>query len=426
MKSRWWIRIVALTVLTLAFAWIVGHFIDNEASKNRGNYTLRRIAKKLHIPLQPVSLSASERAEANATAASWKSKVLIEFPALNISEHPVPDQENGFRLLYELGNGALPVSEEFSQILSKVSECDQEVAKRCLAEHAEVVAKVEHIGNLQMRSSTGMPNDYIGFISARAGKQCAEIALLKARMAALAGDEEEALRWFSAAGNLADHYQKVEAPSLLSATVCTLIDLLGQNVAFKSLLPALGKSADLDRWKALLWRRDYSTTELAHLLRGEWQIGADFMAFPLLAQSEKQGEIPDAEAVMRLYSSWTNDVITKLPSLGLADVDTVLRPLIGTSKLSEEGRGILDVLSIGLAGWESGYARAAVVLAQGQAAMDLLLLEKSGTKIGAEDAGRITRDPVSGQPFVFDPAKRELSRELGDDDHKIEPLALPW
>ncbi|MEI6176767.1 MAG: hypothetical protein WCS43_07740 [Verrucomicrobiota bacterium] len=426
MKKRLWVKIVAWSVLTFLFAVLVYHFAEKLGSEKHGNYALRRVAKKLHISLQPVSLTDSERAKAKATAASWKRKFLIEFPALNITEHPVPYEENGFRMLYDLGNSGLPISEEFAKILGDLSDCDLEVAKRCLAAHSEVVEKVEYIGNLQTRSSSGMPEGYVGFISARAVKQCAEIGFLKARLAVVAGDEEEALRCFSVSINIADHFQKVEVPSLIGATVCILIDLSGQNVVYKSLLPALGKSANLTRWKALLCRRDYSTTEFARFLRGEWQIGADFMGFPLLAQMEKQGEIPDAEAVLRFHSSWTNDVITKLPSLGLADFDTAFPPPGTTSKLSEEGRSILQDLSIGLDSWRKGYARSAVVNAQGRAAMDLLILEKSGVKIVADDVGRITRDPVSGKPFVFDPIKRELTAPCSSASMDVLPLSLPW
>lgn len=250
--------------------------------------------------------------------------------------------------------------------------------------------------------------------------------MLKARLAAETGNEEESLRWFSTAVNLAGHYHDVEVPSLLGATICVLIDSSGQSVAFKSLLPALGKSADLQQWKALLSRREYSTAGLARLVRGEWQIGADFMAFPLLAQMQKQGEIPDAEAVLRLHSSWTNDIITKLPSLGLADLDTAFPPPAVTSKLSEEGRGILVDLNSGLNDWGKDYARLALVLAQGRAAMDLLILEKSGVKIVADDVGRITRDPVSGKPFVFDPVKREVAAPSSSVSKDVLPLSLPW
>lgn len=415
------------TVLPLVLVALVYFcIVENTGSARRGNYTFRKIARTLRIPLQPFSLNDSDRAEANANAESWKRKFVIEFPALNITKHQVPDEENGFRLLYELGKGSLPISDEFAQILSEVSECDLEVAKRCLSEHSDVVAKVERIGSLQTRSSTDMPEDYIGFISARAGKQSAEILLLKARLAAVAQDEKEALRYFSAAINLADHYCEVEAPSLLSATVSILIDLSSQTIAFKSLLPALGKSADLEQWKALLCRREYTTAQFAHWIRGEWQNGADFMAFPLLAQSEKQGDIPDAEAVCRRYSSWINQVITKLPSLGLAEFETALPPLTATPRLSKEGHDILEVMIQGLDRWGKGYVRAAVVRAQGRAAMDLLILERSGTEIMADDVRRITVDPVSSQPYAFDPTKREIAVPSHSASMEILPLALPW
>jgi hypothetical protein len=83
-------------------------------------------------------------------------------------------------------------------------------------------------------------------------------------------------------------------------------------------------------------------------------------------------------------------------------------------------------LNSGLNDWGKGYARLALVLAQGRAAMDLLILEKSGVKIVADDVLRITRDPVSGQPFVFDPIKREVAAPSHPAAMDVLPLSLPW
>ena len=80
-------------------------------------------------------------------------------------------------------------------------------------------------------------------------------------------------------------------------------------------------------------------------MRGEWNIGADLMAFPLLAISEKLQEMPDAEAVSRYYSASYNQCVSELPSRSFADLLTSDLILPGTvSHLSEEGQGIIDTM----------------------------------------------------------------------------------
>ena len=426
MKSRPWIRILAGISVVLVLGALILFVLQNTGLGETRNYRVRWIAKKLHVNLPPPApLTPGEIAETKAEAAAWKAKFLTGFPALQVTLHPVAAEDNGFLQLFLLGRDTL-VSEEFSQVLSDISSCDPELAKRCLAEHAELVAKAERIGSLRARSSTGMPEDFDGFIAARPAKQCSDILLLKARLAAEAGDENETLRLLSAVGNLAEHFRGVETPTFLSATVVVLIDLGREGIAFSTLLPALGKSADLERWKSLLSERPVSTAELANIHRGEWQTGADFMAFPIMAVSGRLGEMPDAEAVMHLYSSWVNEVVTKLPTVALADVEPVLSLPTASSKLSEEGLEMLEVLTDGSKAWIKGYVRAAAVHGQAQAAMDLLILEKSGVRLVAEDAARITHEPVGGQPFVFDPAKREVSVPQDFMALEIVPLRLPW
>ncbi len=340
-------------------------------------------------------------------------------------DYRVPAAENGFLALYQLGR-ELPISEEFSKILSDGSSCDLTVARRCLSEHQEWVERIETIAALNKRSSIGMPGDFQGFSHAKTTKQCFEILLLKARLAAESGDENEAHRYVSSAGNLVDHLRKVETPTMLTATVVLLMDVEIERSIFSTLLPALGKSADLEIWRQQLNRRRNSIPELADALRGEWHTGADYWAFPMLAMSGQEGDLPDVEMVLRLYSSWMSDCVAKLPSLAFSEIESSLpRPQNG-SGLSKAGREMFDTLTLGFSHWLKGYTRVTVVSAQYQAAMDLLIMEKAGAKLVADDAARVARDPVSGGAFQFDAASRMVSEPAGSKTPDVTPLALPW
>jgi hypothetical protein len=84
--------------------------------------------------------TARSSREEEKAAREMKELLLAEFPTLRVEEHPVADDQNGFRLLFELGslfaNNDLPLSEEFRGILNGTVPWDTEAARRCLAEPA--------------------------------------------------------------------------------------------------------------------------------------------------------------------------------------------------------------------------------------------------------------------------------------------------
>jgi hypothetical protein len=55
-----------------------------------------------------------------------------------------------------------------------------------------------------------------------------------------------------------------------------------------------------------------------------------------------------------------------------------------------------------------------------------LILEKSGSRLTANATEQVTRDPVNGSPFVFDPDKRTLAAPPDTTALSIVPLPLPW
>lgn len=360
-------------------------------------------------------------------------KMTGEFPALRITEHPVPDAQNAFLLLYQLGVGArtaseLPLSQEFRQLLSDKIPWNSGIATRCLDEHADLVSRIEHIASLTTRSSANMPDDFDGFVPARVAKNCAEILLIKARLAAEAKDEPETLRLVTATGNLASHYRGIETRTLLGETIAVLIDLSVRRIAFEHLLPALGRDADLAQWKTTLSSRGYTPADFADVMRGEWTDGARYFLLPTILREGHPDTPPDAEALTRAYSSRFNDEVTRLPGISLATLlETGFHTESGLDpKLSKRSQEIMGYFMIGSRAWPQGYCRAACVLAQYQAAFDLMMLEKSGTTLAANMTFHATPDPITDKPFVFDPTTRELSLPPSAPKIEVAPIRLPF
>lgn len=359
-------------------------------------------------------------------------KMTVEFPALRITEHPVPDAQNAFLLLYQLPGSRtasdLPLSQEFRQLLGDQIPWDVGIAARCLDEHADLVSRIEHIASLTTRSSANMPDDFVGFIRARVAKSCAEILLIKARLAAEAKDEPETLRLVTATGNLASHYRGIETRTLLGETVAALIDLSVRRIAFERLLPALGRDADLLQWKTALSPRGYTPADFADVMRGEWTVGTRYFLLPWILREGHPDTPPDPEALARAYSSRFNDDVTRLPGMSLAQLlkTTFLTESEIDPKLSKRSQEIMGIFMMGSGAWSKGYCKAACILAQYQAAFDLMILEKSVAILIADTTSEATPDPISHSPFVFDPATRVLSLPPAKSELDIDPIHLPF
>ncbi|MFD0893919.1 hypothetical protein KBB96_10890 [Luteolibacter ambystomatis] len=356
-----------------------------------------------------------------------------EFPALSVEFHPVPDEENGYLQMHFLGGGdcpgpGFPGSTEFRAYLMEPGPWNAVEAHRQFSANAALVERVERIAALKQRSSAGMPHDFSGFISARAARCSSTILLMKARLAAENGDEETTLRYVQLAGNLANHFHDVETPNLLGETVRILLDLEIERYAFQHLLPALGRDADLPRWKAVLARYRYSPGDFADVMRGESQTVLRCILLPMILDESKPERPSDAVELAQAYASCFDKAVASLKTVTCTEwaANPVLVEEPDFSGLSRASREILQSLMIGSKAWNKGYMRAMSVLSQHQAALDLMILEKGGIVTQGGPAGGVTRDPIDGQPFVFDMARRTLGVRETEEDRKIEPVRLPW
>ncbi|MGC4013503.1 MAG: hypothetical protein QM755_03140 [Luteolibacter sp.] len=220
----------------------------------------------------------------------------------------------------------------------------------------------------------------------------------------------------------------METPTLLSETVRILLDLEVQRYSFEHLLPALGKGADLERWKAALARYRYSPSDLADVMRGEFQTMGRQMLLPMVL-NDRNPELPgDATELAHAFAAAYDTVVTRMQAqtcVELAENPGLTEPQ-EAGELSKENRELLNVLFIGSQSWGHGFVRAITVLSQHQAALDLLIREKGGTENPGGPATFATQDPVNLEPFVFDSTFRKVHVQTSCDGSKIEPLRLPW
>lgn len=354
-------------------------------------------------------------------------KIWDEYPELKTENHPVPDAENGFFQFYlfaqEQDTTKSPTVKELQKFLSE-NHWDPDEAKRLLNQNTESVARIEAIAALDRRSTANMPKDYNGFISARYMKYAADLLMLKARLAAEAHDEPEALRLTKAALNLGTHLRQVEAPNLLGETVVVLVDLSVAKATFQHVLPALGRDANLAQWKAVLSLRSYGPGNFSELMRGEWENMMRYYLFPILVDRSNRNRPKDADDLAHVISFHYYAFITRLRGMTLVEMrkDPGIAVPGDLKKMSAKSREIYDIFMVGTRAWSKGYQRASVKMALYQAAFDLLILEKEGAKLTPESTENVNRDPLAEKPFDFDPVTRTLTTTTSD----IEPLKLPF
>ena len=413
-----------------AWAWNKANDVPlNERAK--GDFFA--LVKKKRDPLSEgrEDTPAARRAM-RAGAAAMKEKMLQEYPGLRIEEKPVPDEENAFLQLYKLGgsgSGQGPViGENLQQFLSGKAEWDSAKVQAALAEEAELVALAEKIGAMTERSSSNMPEDYNGFISARTAKSLSDILMLKARLASESQDPQEVLRLVAATRNLASHFREVEAPSLLGKTVTIVVDLNATAASFEHLLPALGPETDLAAWKETLLPRGYTPADFAHVMRGEWNITAEFFLYPEILRQK----LPDGEELARVHAANFETLVNALPGMNWKQfaeqfTEEGCEPLSeGLSDFSGKSGEIAKSIMIGSQAWGKGYMRAVSVFALHEAALDLMILEQGGDTLAAESVGKLKMDPVSGLSYRFDPATRTLSAPEEIGAANVKPVKLPW
>lgn len=374
--------------------------------------------------------SPSELKAAQNEAEAATARIIREFPELDVKMNGIPPERNGFLALLGLCGDARVKALVASKLPERCGaapvDFDAAAIAAELEKHSEIGKEIERVASMPERSSADLPRDYMGMLPGREVKCMAEYLILKSRLAAETGDADEAFRMMALAVNLQDHYAKVELPSFLSETVAILQGFSVRKAVIEHILPELGKKDDLGKWRILLTPSESPSARYAKVLVGEWHWFSGWGA-RLVFVRDSAGAMPDPEALYREYGSRTAANAKVLPTYSvkeLLDKGTLVFKA-PASGLSKEAIGFLSVIEPGSESWGEGFARAQVSFVQFDATMDLLIREQGGEDLSALSKTYVL-NPVTGDPFIFDPATRTVFGEDVSDAGRTDDIILPW
>lgn len=395
------------------FAWTRANAMSDGDRIKLGFWGIFKASEKKREILP--KLTPEQRAAMRDKVQSKVDEIVSRHPELEIRMKPVLAEHNGFLLLYELSRPYRDQDSAASLRMEAAKDAaepwDPVKARAALQAEAALMVQVEAIAALTTRSSSGMPEDYSGFISARSAKYFADLLLLQARLAAEDGDEAEALRLVSVIMKLAEHYSGVEESTLMCETVAILIEGMACETAYEKLIPAIGGKADLALWrKAMAPQRPLTVGRFADVLRAEWNVSAKYFLLPMILDDRRKDRPKDRESLIGVFSELG---VARIVNARASSLQGLLSPQdptsLGLAKLSKDSREIVQIFYIAANTWGRGFVRAAVIQQQYQAALDLMILEKSGRALSADSTKEVPPNPLDGLPFAFDPGTRVLS-----------------
>jgi hypothetical protein len=358
----------------------------------------------------------------------WFAEVLARNPGLQPEWKQVPDAENGFLQLLtfaerhgDSGEERLGLPEELSSIINGSTDWDHEAAAAALADHQDLIAEITGIGLLPDQSAAKVSIDRYWFIGYRFYKECCDLLLADARVAAESGDTGRTVERVRATLGIAEHLSGIETPSLISETVAILVRLDVDGQVVQHILPTLDLDAGaIAEWGAVLKRRQPQPSDFAQLLRGDAYVAIGGLAIPLLVGNRDEltkKEIPDPDAFLDAVVSGMLDRVARIETATLIDMEDALAPayLEAPAGLSPGAQEAYDAFQVGAGAWSRGWIRAASINVRTQAALAIMADQEPPVEL------------ITGLPFVFDPDTRTLAHP---DDPRLdnidaEPVTIP-
>lgn len=358
-------------------------------------------------------------------------KVLERYPELAVEMREVAPERNGFLKWLELSerfdadpnrpghHGAkhLGIPQPLLDSLNGTAAWDASATKAWLASEKALLDEIRSIGLLPEQSVNGIDIDRWFFISARFGKSCTDALMLEARIAAEEGNTAAALESVSAARGFADHFGKVETPTLLAVTVQILIEMQVRNQVISHIIPALPPGQfDPQVWENAANPAATPPAEFARIMKGEWNVTARKFLMPMLSDFEDPRYPRDPDQLIDAHAGMFVSVLNT--HSGQSPADWAKNPEIKVPDLgylSRSSRQLTDTLMVGSRAWSKGFIRAQSQAGMTQAAFALM------------KGQALPNDPIHGLPYVWDPATRQLSLPADPlfKEVSLDPIIVP-
>ncbi len=277
-------------------------------------------------------------------------------------------------------------------------EWDADKVATWMNEHADLIAEIMEIGLAPDQSVKGISLPQHGFFQARLPKEMVDLLLMRARLEAERGSPETSLQTLQATMGLANHFDRIETPTLLHVTVSSLIRGGAIRQFFENVLPALsGDELDLSAWQQNFGAAD-APEELGRLLIGEWHMANRFMVMPdMVAGEEMWKQLPDPEMFLDRWADWAEAAARGCDRTDLAHLlDTLGGIHAETNGVSRQSIGLLELAESGPTSWSKGWVRSQIVRQLPNAAFAHLRGEP------------LPNEPITGKPFVWDEASQSI------------------
>ena len=353
----------------------------------------------------------------------WHQRILARHPELAITYRDVPDDRNGLLHWMELmkrlkaDHPDKPISldfpEEFSQHFRKKQNWNPVAARSWLDANRTLLDEIRAIGLMPDQSAKGIdPASRPWSMSLDSAKAL----LMDAHLAAEQGDTARALESVRAANGLANHLKRSESPLMIDVIYGSSIQQKIQEYVFSAILPSLpAGQTDIAAWENAVNPTLQQPGDFSRIIKGEWNGTMPTELLPAMSDSTDPHNPSDPEALAEAFTLNMENIARQNDDITLAELPDNPTPQADLSKLSWRSRELAN--DLGMSGQYDSrryWARYQVSTGMTQAAFAILKGQP------------VPNDPVSGQPYTWDPATRILSAPTGKDFERMRiQLTLP-
>ena len=410
-----------LAILTVVIAIATGFILlkrekEREREKTTASTDSLQLRTKEREEPDALTKDRMRREATDQAARKWYERLLEKYPELRPVYRDVPDDQNGYLqfILFAESfgpDGMLP--KDLKLMFEESAPWDPAKVEAWIAENPSHFERLLHIAELPDRSNKGIGFSKLHGPTTRHASDFTRILQASARLA-FESDPEKALRHLKASVSLSDHFTDIEAPNMLGEVIATGARRKAQELFLQNFLPHLDPSS-LGQWSDALFRKEEPASEYSRVIKGEWNyIMRDHALSELLRKQPSDGDIhiPDidgfADAYARVILQSANGASAMGPdrfdvaSAQFQAIPSDLDPETANA-LREAYRSMTDIIeALGRTLTKSTMEQATIAALSGN---------------------QMPLDPVSGQPFHWDPETRTITAP--EVREGLEPIKVP-